>query len=69
MQIAIFVKKQNNKKQFIVCHAVLLERVTTPLLLLLCMQAKNKVWYYMQIVSLGDNLHEVSNLIFWVKQK
>ena len=32
MQIAIFVKKQNNKKQFIVCHAVfLLERVTTPL--------------------------------------
>ena len=28
---------------------------------------ENGIWHFMQIVSLGDNLHEVSNLIFWEK--
>ena len=31
--------------------------------------SKNKVWYFMQIVSSGDNLHEMSNFIFWKKKK
>ena len=25
---------------------------------------ENRIWYFMQIVSLGDNLHAVSNPIF-----
>ena len=25
------------------------------------------IWHFMHIVSLGDNLHEVSNPIFWEK--
>ena len=28
---------------------------------------ENKIWHFMQIVSLGDNLHEVSDLIFLEK--
>ena len=28
---------------------------------------ENMVWHFMQIVSLGDNLHEVSDLIFLEK--
>ena len=26
---------------------------------------ENRLWYFMSIVSYGDNLHELSNLIFW----
>ena len=26
---------------------------------------ENKIWHFMQIVSNGDNLHEISNPIFW----
>ena len=29
---------------------------------------ENKIWHFMQIVSLGDNLHEVSDPIFFRKQ-
>ena len=28
---------------------------------------KYGIWHFMQIVSLGDNLHEVSDPIFWEK--
>ena len=28
---------------------------------------ENRIWHYMQIVSLGDNLHEMSNPVFWEK--
>ena len=28
---------------------------------------ENRIWHFMQIVSLGDNLHEMSNPIFWEK--
>ena len=28
---------------------------------------ENRVWHFMQIVSLGDNLHEMSNPVFWEK--
>ena len=28
---------------------------------------ENKIWHFMQIVSLGDNLHEMSNPVFWEK--
>ena len=31
--------------------------------------SENKVWYFIQIVSQGDNLHEISNIIFWKKKK
>ena len=27
----------------------------------------NRIWYFMQIVSWGDNKHEMSNPIFWEK--
>ena len=26
---------------------------------------ENRIWYFMQIVSNGDNLHEMSNPVFW----
>ena len=28
---------------------------------------ENRFWHYMQIVSYGDNLHEMSKPIFWEK--
>ena len=28
---------------------------------------ENKIWHFMQIVSNGDNLHEMSDPIFWEK--
>ena len=31
--------------------------------------AENRIWYFMQIVSNGDNLHEISNPVFWKKKK
>ena len=27
----------------------------------------NRIWYFMQIVSIGDNFHEMSNPVFWEK--
>ena len=29
---------------------------------------ENRIWHFMQIVSLGDNLHEMSNPVFWEKE-
>ena len=26
---------------------------------------ENRIWHFMQIVSSGDNLHEMSNPVFW----
>ena len=28
---------------------------------------ENKIWHFMQIVSCGDNLYEITNPIFWEK--
>ena len=28
---------------------------------------ENRIWHFMQIVSLGDNLHEMSYPVFWEK--
>ena len=33
------------------------------------METKYWIWHFMQIVSNGDNLHEMSNLVFWEKNK
>ena len=30
---------------------------------------ENRLWHSMQIVFSGDNLHEMSKLIFWEKKK
>ena len=30
---------------------------------------ENRIWHCMQIVSTGDNLHEMSNPVFWGKKK
>ena len=30
---------------------------------------ENRIWHFMQIVSKGDNLHEMSNPDFWEKKK
>ena len=30
---------------------------------------ENRIWYFIQIVSYGDNLHEMSNLFIWEKKK
>ena len=30
---------------------------------------ENKTWHFMQIVSSGDNLHEMSNPVFWENKK
>ena len=32
-------------------------------------QKKNRIWHFMQIVSIGDNLHEMPNPVFWGKKK
>ena len=29
----------------------------------------NRIWHFIQIVSTGDNLHKMSNLVFWGKIK
>ena len=29
---------------------------------------QNRLWHFMQIISLGDNLHEMSKSIFWKKK-
>ena len=26
---------------------------------------ENRVWHFMQIVSIGDNLHEMPNPVYW----
>ena len=31
---------------------------------LFCFLPRNRIWHFMQIVSNGDNLHEVSNYVF-----
>ena len=31
--------------------------------------SENSIWQFMQIVSYGDNLYELSNRIFWKKKK
>ena len=31
------------------------------------LSTENKTWYYVQIVFIGDNLHEMSNLVAWEK--
>ena len=28
---------------------------------------ENQIWQFMQVVSIGDNLHEMSNPVFWEK--
>ena len=28
---------------------------------------ENRIWHFMQIVSIGDNLHEMSDAVFWEK--
>ena len=30
---------------------------------------ENGIWYFMQIVSTGDSLHEMSNPVLWEKNK
>ena len=30
---------------------------------------ENRIWHFMQIVSIGDNLHELSNPVFWEKKE
>ena len=30
---------------------------------------ENRIWNLIQIVSYGDNLHEMSNPIFWEKER
>ena len=30
---------------------------------------ENRLWHFMQIVSLGDNLHEMSEPVFWKNKK
>ena len=30
---------------------------------------ENGIWHFMQTVSQGDSLHEMSNPVFWGKQK
>ena len=30
---------------------------------------ENRIWHFMQIVSTGDNLHEMSNLFYWKNKK
>ena len=30
---------------------------------------ENKIWHFMQTVSNGDNLHEISNPVFWENKK
>ena len=37
------------------------------LMLFILFFQENRMWHFMQIVSLGDNLHEVSHPIFFVK--
>ena len=30
---------------------------------------ENRIWYFMQMVSIGDNLHKLSKLVFWENKK
>ena len=30
---------------------------------------ENRIWHFIQIVSIGDNLYEMSNPVFWEKNK
>ena len=30
---------------------------------------ENRIWHFMQIVSTGDNLHEMSNPVFWEQEE
>ena len=36
------------------------------MLFFLCF-SENRIWHFMQIVSNGDNLHRLSNPVFWEK--
>ena len=41
---------------------------TTPWRLIGYINSENRIWHFMQIVStIGDNLHEMSNPVFWKK--
>ena len=37
------------------------------LAILFLLSTENKILHFMQIVSIGDNLHEKSNLVAWEK--
>ena len=39
------------------------------LIILFLFFPENGIWHFMQIVSIGDNLHEISKPVFWEKKK
>ena len=39
------------------------------MLVVLLFFPENRIWHFMQIVSLGDNLHEMSYPVSWEKKK
>ena len=39
------------------------------LMIFMLFPPENKLWHFMQTVSLGDNLHEMSKHIFYQKKK
>ena len=37
--------------------------------ILMIFSPENRIWHFMQIISLGDNLHVMSKPVFWEKQE
>ena len=42
---------------------------STSMIFFLLVFLENRIWYFMQIVFIGDNLHEMSKPVFWEKKK
>ena len=64
-----FFREKNNYRYFFICASVLhfacwVKFSADNILNIFCLfSLENRIWYFMQIVSLGDNLHEVSDSI------
>ena len=39
------------------------------LMILILFFSKNRIWHFMQTVSIGDSLHEMTKSVFWEKYK
>ena len=57
------------EKQYLAFTTLWANSADDKLIIILLFSPQNRLWHFMQIISLGDNLHEMSKSIFWKKKK
>ena len=66
--------EKKNKKTVVIASYIILtltvlcaNSADEKLMIFLLFFPESKIWYFIQIISVGDNLHVMSNPIFWEK--